>query len=92
MKTITIYKSYGVLAHEKAPFYSIGCPASDIYDTINVAMPCPTWENAMGEIGVTLDGVDYLLHQVLTNRADKPVLSWFNGQSRKWLELEIMPE
>lgn len=92
MKTITIYKSYGVLAHEKRPFYSVDHPASDIYDTIKVNISVPTWENVMGEIGVTLDGVDYLLSQVLTNRGDKPVLAWFNGTVNKWVALEIVPE
>ena len=76
--TANIYKSYGVLAHEKHPYYSVSAPASDVYDIVKVEITVPTWRNVMDQLGVTLDGQDYLLSDVLTNRGDKPALAWVN--------------
>lgn len=90
MKNIKIYKSYNVLAHEKQPAYSVDTPASDIYDEIVVEIPVPTWKNYMGEIGVTLDGVDYLLSQVLTNYGEKPVLRWSDGKKNHRITLKVI--
>lgn len=92
MRTIKIYKSYGVLAHEKQPVYTVSNPASDIYDVITVGIPVKTWENQYGEIGVTLDGEDYLLSDVITNRGDAPVMRWYDGRNERWMGLEVMPE
>ena len=87
--TTKIYKSYGVLAHEKQPFYSVSCPASDIHDEIQVEMPCPVWRTVMGDAGVTLGGIDYLLADVLTNWGDDPALVWYedDGKHHKLLQV-----
>lgn len=87
--TVKIYKSYGVLAHEKQPFYSISTPASDVYDIVAVDIPFPTWHNYMGDIGVTIDGVDYILSDILTNRGDAPVLMWYDGHHNHYKHLDI---
>ena len=36
---LSLYKSYGVLAHEGHPVYSVHAPASDIFDRITVEVP-----------------------------------------------------
>lgn len=76
MTTAKIYKSYGVLAHEKKPFYSECAPASDIFEQITVEIPFPTWRNYQEKLGVTIDGTDYLLSDILTNWGDDPALGW----------------
>lgn len=90
---VKIFKSYGVLAHEKQPVFTVSAPASDIFDQINVKLPCKTWRNAMDEIGVTLDGVDFLLSDVLTNWGDDPALAWVDDtQTKRHLILEVVGE
>ena len=79
MKNYKIYKSYGVLSHEKKPFYSECAPASDIFEQITVEIPYPTWYTIQDKLGVTIDGVDYLLSDVLTNCGDAPALVWVDG-------------
>lgn len=90
MSKIKVFASYGVLAHEKKPFYSVGAPAGDIYDEITVKIPYPTWSNPMGDLGVTIDGVDYLMSQVLTNHGDEPALTWFDGRRKHRVILETV--
>lgn len=91
--TAQIFKSYGVLAHEKQPFYSVSAPASDIFDQITVNLPCKTWRNGMDEIGVTLDGEDFLLSQVLTNWGDAPAMVWLDRtQTKRHIILEVVAE
>lgn len=88
--TTQIFKSYGVLAHEKQPFYSVSAPASDIFDQISVKLPCKTWRNVMDEVGVTLDGEDFLLCDVLTNWGDAPALVWMDStQTKHHIILEV---
>lgn len=74
-----VYKSYGVLAHEKQPVYTVGRPASDIYDEVNVDLPSG-WEIAPNAYGETLicspDGVTYLANEILSNWGDAPALIW----------------
>lgn len=83
-----IYKSYGVLAHEKNPFYSVGAPASDIYDVIDVAIPYEVSFNAANEPLVDFGDMTYLLRDVLTNRGDAPVLSWRDASGKShWKQL-----
>lgn len=90
--TIQIYKSFGVLGHEYQPFYSESAPASDVFERISVEIPFPTWRNVMDEVGVTIDGVDYLLSQVLTNHGDRPALAWFDGRSRLHKILKVVAD
>lgn len=78
--TTNIYAHYGVLAHEKQPVYSTAGKQGDLCDKLTVEIPFPTWRNYMDEIGVTIDGRDYLLDTVLTNWGDKPAIVWNDGQ------------
>ena len=70
MSTIVkLYASYGVLAHEKRPVFTTDYPATNAYDEIMVEIPYPVWRSTMNELGVTINGQDYL-----------PVLRWCDGQ------------
>ena len=79
MDKIKVYASYGVLAHEKQPFYS-QYPASDIYDELYISVPegWEAWEAENGRIIVKKHGgFTYTLDEVLTNtRTGKPVFQW----------------
>lgn len=87
---VEIYKSYGVLAHEKQPVYTWGAPASDIYDQITVELPYCVGANALDEPLLELDGTRYLLGDVLTNWGDSPALAWFDGQSNRHKMLTVV--
>lgn len=87
---IKIYKSYGVLAHEKQPFYSVSAPASPIYDEIKAEMPCEVWETASGEPCVTLGGVDYIVREILTNWGDEPALVWYEDDGKHHRLLKVV--
>ena len=87
---VTIYKSYGVLAHEKQPFYSVSAPASNIYDEIKAEMPWKVWKNASGEPCVTLGGVDYLVREILTNWGDDPALVWYEDDGKHHRLLKVV--
>jgi len=78
--TIKACRSYGVLAHEKRPFYSL-TPASDIYDEITLVIPDELvyGKNAMDEPILLLNGQKYVLSDILTNWGDEPVLRWYDG-------------
>lgn len=91
-KTMKIYESYGVLAHEKKPVFSVDIPASDAYDEIRVYIPdeVEISENAMGEKLVDIEGNTYLLSEVLTNFGDKPCLKWFDGKKERRIMLEVI--
>lgn len=71
-----IFASYGVLAHEKHPLYTADAPAGEVYDEIVVNIPYELWETQDFATGITIEGKDYLLNDVLTNFGDAPVLSW----------------
>lgn len=85
---VKIYKSYGVLAHERQPYYSWGAPASEIYDVIAVDIPGYIGVNDLGEPLVDIGGETYLLHELLSNRGDDPVLRWYNGQKYQYITLQ----
>lgn len=74
-----IYASYGVLAHEYKPVYSVDRPASRAYDKIYVSLP-EGWawgENITGQtLIISPDGETYLANDILTNLGDKPALKW----------------
>lgn len=80
---ITIYAYYGVLAHEKRPVYSPYHVNGEICEELAVDIPVPMWRNIYDEPGVTLDGNDYLLKEVLTNWGDAPALVWVNDAGKK---------
>lgn len=79
---VKIYKSYGCLAHEKQPVYSWACPASEIYDVIDVDLDI-VGETEAGEPMVHLGRFDYTLSEVLGNWGDAPALIWFDGSSNR---------
>lgn len=90
---VKIFKSFGVLDHEKQPFYSVSAPASDIFEQVTVKLPCKTWRNGADEIGVTLDGVDFLLSDVLTNWGDDPAMVWVDDTlAKRHTILEVVGE
>lgn len=80
---VEIYKSYGVLAHEKQPFYSQHAPASDIYDVITVDVPNAIGVNEMDDVLIELDGATYTLQEVLSNYGDAPALVWYDGEHNR---------
>lgn len=89
---ISIYKSYGVLSHEKEPFYSYTAPASDIYDVISVEIPetFKPYETECDNICVTIGKYPRLLNEVLTNAGDAPALRWSDGDKTHWRRLRIV--
>lgn len=89
---VNVYASYGVLAHEKQPVYTVGNPESDINEKITVDIPekFSPCENEIGDILVTIDGGIYTLHEVLTNKGDKPALRWYDGHFTRLQILEVI--
>lgn len=81
-----IYKSYGVLAHEKQPVYTVDRPASEIYDVVDVVLP-EGWETCEGVYGDKLicspDGVTYIAGEILTNWGDDPALVWCDNRQER---------
>ena len=81
-----IYKSYGVLAHEYQPVYTVDGPAAEIYDVVNVTLP-DGWEEAEGFFEDTLivspDGETYLANKILTNLGDRPALIWCDNRQAR---------
>lgn len=86
-KQIMVYENWGVLAHEYQPVYSVHVPATDAYKIVILTVDVPTWVSAMDEPGVTIDGTDYLLHEVLHNWGDAPALVWYDGHSTRRIML-----
>lgn len=81
--TIRFYASYGVLAHEKHPVFTLTKPANeDIHDIMEGTLP-DGWtltENVYGEpLLEATDGTTYLGRDILTNYGDDPVLRWYDG-------------
>ena len=81
---IPAYKSYGVLAHEKRPFYSVCAPASEIYDKINLAIPAEfeVFETVSGMPAVVINGQKYLVNEILTNYGEKPALVYVGDDNK----------
>lgn len=81
---LTIYAYYGILAHEKTPVYSPNKVNGEISEELTVEIPFPVWRNGMDEPGITLDGVDYLLREVLTTTAQgEPALAWISPDGKR---------
>ena len=78
---IKLYKNYGVLEHEKEPLYTYHAPVSEVYDRVAVDIPQVIGMNEYDEPLVSLDGMDYPLHDVLDTMYDEPALRWYDGQS-----------
>ena len=90
--TIKIYDSYGVLAHEKQPVYTIACPASEIYDVITVELPDEiiVGRNEIGDLLLDLDGCIYLLDEALGAWNGKPALRWHDGRRNRCRILRVV--
>ena len=77
-----MYATYGALAHEKGPVYTLGVPCGEIYDVYELTLP-DGWEFADGVLGDTLivdpEGTTYLASDILTNWGDEPALMYFGG-------------
>lgn len=80
---VPAYKSYGVLAHEKRPVYTVNWPVSEIYDRISLAIPAEyeIYETALGIPGIVINGEKYFLSDLLTNYGDKPVLEYIENNT-----------
>ena len=93
MKTAEIYKSWGVLAHEKQPVYTFDVPASDIYDKISIEIP-DGWSISENTVGQTLvdspDGITYLGYEILTNWGDSPAFRWHDGHTDRHIILGVI--
>lgn len=80
---ITLCRSYGVLCAEKRPVYTVGRPASDVYDSADYLLP-PGWRTTKNAAGELLfcdpDGGTWLSGDILTTWGDAPALRWFDGQ------------
>lgn len=89
---VKLYKSYGVLAHEKEPFYSYTAPASEIYDMVSVEIPetFKPREAAYDNICVTIGKYPRLLNEALTNVGDAPALGWWDGEKDVYRILRIV--
>lgn len=92
---VKLYKSYGVLAHEKEPVYTYSNPASEIYDVISVEIP-ETFKPreavyiASDTILVHVGDWDLLLDEALTNVGDAPALGWWDGEKDVYRILRIV--
>lgn len=80
-KQIMVYENWGVLAHEYEPVYSARFPMTAAYNYIILTVDVPTWTDPKHEPGVTIDGTDYLLNEVLSNWGDAPALVWYDGNN-----------
>lgn len=91
---LSLYKSYGVLAHEGHPVYSVHAPASDIFDriTVEVSDELIAGETEAGELLLTLSGVDYPLDDTLTNAGDAPAICWSDGEKEFFRRLRVCAE
>lgn len=90
---MTIYRSMGVLTHEKQPVYTFDRPISEIYDTLNVKIP-DRWCAAVNQAGEALvtapDGKTYLGREILINWGDAPAFRWYDGRTDRHTVLEVL--
>lgn len=88
-----IYKSYGVLAHEKQPVYTFDRPVSEIYEEISVLVP-DGWRVAENTYGETIvespHGIYYLGQEILTTWGDAPAFRWNDGRTDRHIILEVI--
>lgn len=94
MKT-TIYANYGVLAHEKEVIYTTApTDYATVSEPITVEIPesFKPGKNALDMILVEIDGKNYLLDEVLTNRGDDPCISWYDGREFHFVCLSVIKD
>ena len=79
-----MYATYGVIAHEYQPLFTLDAPAGNAYDVFDLTLP-EGWsfaENGASEtLIVSPDGTTYLPREILTNWGDEPAFVWFDGHS-----------
>lgn len=85
-----IFASYGVLAHEYQPVYTVGHSANEHYEQLTIRLPHVVGVDDQDEPLVRLDGETYRLRDVLTNRGDAPALSCYDGVRTRWELLDIV--
>lgn len=99
MDRVKLYKSYGVIAHEAHPVYTIGTPASDIYDIIEVTIPngVTASKNKAGEIIFEFEDAPkqrFTARETLSNRGETPILRFWDfdregpNATMRWVELK----
>lgn len=91
---VTIFRSYGVLGHEKQPVYTWGAGGGEIYDKIQVELPQAAGVDQFGEPLLEIDGLTYAFSELLTNYGDKPaiIIPGDSPHSRYKVLREILPE
>lgn len=92
MKTIGIYATMGLLAHEKQPVYTTS-PASELSDKVTIEWPedLPLGHNAAGELLVSIGSSTYRLDDLLvTGKDDAPCLRWYDGQTTRFRALRVV--
>lgn len=77
---VKLYGIMGVLAHEKVPVWTDRKPnrGEDSYITVDADIPddLNPFETVDGSIAVELDGIKYLLFEVLEDRNGDPAIAW----------------
>ena len=84
MKSISLYRIYGTLGHERQPVYADAecCPPENPYDLIEADLP-KGWEAHKSPLGESLiespAGTVYLVSDCIRAVSDNPVLVWYDG-------------
>lgn len=90
---VTAYRNYGVLGHEKRPFYTINGPASTavVSETVAIALP-EGWKVVKNEAGTILfelpDGKTLIAEQTIDNERSSEDHAMFRV-SRHWYDAEV---
>lgn len=88
---VKIYANYGVLAHEKETVYTtVPHEHATLSEPVLIDLPASVnpRENAAGEILVDLNGMPYLLSEVLGGRKGDVALKWFDGKTYRQIPIE----
>lgn len=86
---MTAYRNYGVLAHEKRPFYTINGPCSSavVSEKITIILP-EDWKAVKNKIGTILfelpDGETLIAQQVVDNECNSDDHVMFNVNGDKY--------
>lgn len=89
---ITLYASYGMLAHEKRPAYSEGAHG-DIYDAVTVELPdyITRHEGADGCGIYDINGALYRLTDLIfTTPSGAPGFAWYDGAKNHCITLRVV--
>lgn len=86
---VEMYRSYGVLGHEKRPVYSMA--KGEISDKVTVLIPrkYEPYQTVTGDYCLTLSGKRCLLSEILhTDKNDDPFIMWYDGHSEHHVVLK----